>query len=376
MKLTLTELKRLGQEAGFDEIGSTTTDPFPELIPRLRSYEQRGRTGFEYEDIELRVNPKQWFPKAKSLIAVAMAYMTPEGRNMAHEHPRSRTHGILSVYSYGQDYHQVMEARLRLLVHLIEQKLGAKVSAKIAVDTSPLVDRRIAERAGIGWMAKNCMLYSSGHGSFVFLGTLLVDVEIEGTAREQSSHCGECVNCLTACPTNALIAPGVIDAKRCLSYVTQMKGIIPVEFRKPLGRRIWGCDTCQWSCPENKQIKDSQNLEYLPQGELEYPDLLDILKLTNRTFQRKYGHTAAVWRGLRTWQRNALIALGNARNTASVSEITPFLRHARPELRASATWALSQIGGAEAKSAVREAYAEEVLCEVKAEMEWALQDEE
>jgi epoxyqueuosine reductase len=369
--VTLEVLRELGRQVGFDAIGATTADPFPELISHLESYAERGRTGFEHGDISLRVDPKQWFAPAQSLISVALAYLTEEGKQLSKRHPKSGEHGVVTVYSFGDDYHSVMTQRLRMLVDKLEEQVGQDIQAKIAVDTSPLVDRRVAERAGIGWVGKNCMFYTPEHGSFVFLGTLLVDIEVEPATSELPSLCGSCTRCLDACPTGALLAPGVIDAPRCLSYITQMKGIIPEPYRAVMGRRVWGCDTCQWACPENKDVAGADHEEFLPHGELEYPDLVDILQLSNKAFQRRYGHTAAAWRGLRTWQRNALIALGNCRKESAIVHIVPFLTHARPELRVSAAWALRRIGGHDARQAVQSAAASEFVKEVYEEMQWA-----
>lgn len=342
-------LHDLGQAAGFDAIGATTADLFPELIPQLEAYAARGRTGFEHARISERVDPKAWFAGAQSLIAVAMAYLTEEGMQTAKQHPQKGLHGAVTVYSYGLDYHTVMADRCKQLMTMLEREVGHAISYRIAVDTAPLVDRRVAERAGIGWVGKNCMFFTPHHGSFVFLGTIALDIAVEGTGPELEPRCGACSRCLDACPTGALLAPGVIDATRCLSYITQMKGVIPAEYRAALGRRVWGCDTCQWACPENKLKEFAKHQEFLPTGELEYPELVEILSWTNRQFTARYGRTAAAWRGVRTWQRNALIALGNTRREDAVEDIAPFLDHQRLELRISAAWALGRIGGGAAR---------------------------
>ncbi|MBX6353121.1 MAG: tRNA epoxyqueuosine(34) reductase QueG [Thermoflavifilum sp.] len=374
-ELTLDELRQLSEGLGFDAIGTTTADPFPALREQLNAYADRGRTGFEWEDVEARVDPRHWLPEAKSIIAVAMAYLTPRGREVARRHPRSAARGQMSVYTYGRDYHHVISERLEDLRRRIEAHLGRPVIARPAVDTSPLVDRAVAERAGIGWVGHNCHLFTDSHGSFVFLGALLIDVAIEPAAEVRESRCGSCRLCLQACPTGALMAPGVIDAKRCLSYITQMKGIIPREFRRAMGRRIWGCDICQWVCPENRGVASADHPEYVPDEELAYPDLIRVLHMSSREFQRRAGASAAAWRGVRTWQRNALIALGNLRDARAIDEIIPFLRHARPELRASAAWALEQIGGEAARAAVAAAYAVETDPDVREEMRWAVKEE-
>ncbi|WP_026974218.1 tRNA epoxyqueuosine(34) reductase QueG [Alicyclobacillus contaminans] len=374
--LSLEQLRRLGREAGLDVIGATTADPFPELADRLHSYAERGRTGYEHAVVEDRIHPERWMPGVKSLIAAAMPYLTEAGKELAKRHPAGGGHGVVTVYSYGEDYHRVLQRRLEALAASIEAEIGRPFARKVSVDTSPLVDRRVAERAGIGWVAKNCMFYTEKYGSFVFIGILGVDLEVETNDLQANDKfaagCGDCDLCLRACPTGALVAPGVIDATRCLSYITQMKGIIPREYRKALGRRVWGCDTCQWACPINRDASASPHVEYLPQGELEHPDLLAILELTNRQFLRLYGHTAAAWRGLRTWQRNALIALGNSRRQDAIPHIVPFLSHPRPELRASAAWALEQLGGEAARAAVAQAYEREADEQVRADMAWAI----
>jgi epoxyqueuosine reductase len=374
-EVTLLELKDLGATCNLDAIGATTADAFPELVPILNDYANRGLTGFESNDIALRTQPNLWFPKAKSLIAVAIAYLTENGKRVARQHPGQGQHGQVSVYAYGQDYHHLLKRRLEKLHGLLEEKVGHKITAAYGVDTSPLVDRRVAERAGIGWVGKNSMFYAREYGSFVFIGTLAVDVDIEPAPVEQESRCGSCEQCMIACPTKALIGPGMIDATKCLSYITQMKGIIPKEFRGPMGRRVWGCDTCQWSCPENQHVHFSSHEEFLPMGELSYPDLIAILHWSNRQFLRQFGHSAAAWRGLPTWQRNALIALGNTKRIESIEEIIPFLTHVRPELRASAAWACEKIGGLPARAAVRTAWKEEQDERVRAEMQWATEGE-
>ncbi|WDM02945.1 tRNA epoxyqueuosine(34) reductase QueG [Alicyclobacillus cycloheptanicus] len=362
----------MGEAIGAAAIGATPADPFPEMQPRLEAYRDRGLTGYEWAETSDRVDPRRWLPSAKSLISVAVAYLTPQAQATARRHPQGGLHGQVSVYSYGIDYHHDLRDRLHTLHGLLEEAVGHPVEAKAAVDTSPLVDRRVAERAGIGWVGKNCMLYVPPYGSFVFLGTLCVDIEIEPAPSEQASHCGTCTRCLEACPTGALLAPGVIDARQCLSYVTQMKGVIPKPYRTKLGRRVWGCDTCQWACPENHGVLYAQDPAYVPQGELAYPELIELLTLSNRAFQRKFGQTAMAWRGVRTLQRNALIALGNCGNPQAVPHILPFLRHEREELRISAAWALSRLQTAEGRAAVAAAYQEERSEAVREEMAWAL----
>jgi epoxyqueuosine reductase len=368
------QIKALAAQVGLAEVGVTDASPFPEMIPWLTAYAERGRTGFEAADIAQRIQPTSWLASAKSIVVAALPYLTDTGHTTARTHPRGRQHGNVSTYVYGTDYHHVLTERLRDLGERLTDLYGQNVEYKVAVDMSPLVDRRVAERAGLGWVGKNCMFYSHRYGSFVFLGALLVNVEIESNNQPPAlgSRCGECALCLKACPTGALVAPGVIEATRCLSYVTQMKGVIPREFRSKMGRRVWGCDVCQWVCPENSGAEHSDIPAFEPLPELAYPDLIEFLHLSNRQFLRRYGHTALAWRGLRTLQRNALIALGNAGHVEAIAEIIPFLQHARQELRVSAAWALGQLGGQEALVALESALAQELDEVVSDELKQAI----
>ncbi|WP_436663853.1 tRNA epoxyqueuosine(34) reductase QueG [Alicyclobacillus acidoterrestris] len=370
-ELDIETLRDLAKREGVLEVAVTDAAPFPELIPWLEAYETRGRTGFEVGEVALRINPRLWMHEARSIIVIALPYLTEQGAHTARSHPRGRRHGHTSHYTYGVDYHRVLAEKLRAIHRSMEAAVGHEIAMKLSIDTSPLVDRRLAERAGLGWIGKNAMFYSHRYGSYVFLGAMLVDLAIPPTAHQEAAVgalCGTCTRCLTACPTGAIVAPGVIDATRCLSYVTQMKGIIPVEFRHKLGRRVWGCDVCQSTCPINQNVEHSKEDAFGPSHELAYPDLIELLQMSNRQFMRKYGHTAMAWRGLRTLQRNALIALGNAGDAAALAWMIPFLHNARVELRASAAWAIGKIGGKEAKEALLHALAEEEDAQVMEEL--------
>jgi len=375
--LTAADVRRIGLELGFDAVGVTDAAPFPELVERLQDYERRGLTGFEERDVQRRIHPSQSFPDAQFIVAVAMAYHTASGQVVAKSHPAGRQNGQMSVYVYGQDYHRILKERLARLHARLMEFCGYVFSAHIAVDTSPLVDRSVAERAGIGWVGKNCMFFVPGYGSYVFLGALVLATSVqmdnqEVQVKQRASACDQCTLCFTACPTGALLAPGVIDANRCLSYITQMKGVVPREFRQHLGRRVFGCDTCQWACPENRGVVPSKHHEFDPSEELAHPDLIALLRMTNRSFMRRFGASAAAWRGLPTVQRNALIALGNARAVEALPEMLPFLTHPRRELRATAAWALGQLNVSEARQSLASRLHEETDEMVLEEIQMAL----
>lgn len=374
-KLSQGALRELADKAGLPEMAVTDARPFPEMIPWLEAYEQRGRTGFEAENIADRIDPKRWLVGAKSIIAVALPYLNETGRRIMRSHPVGTLYGSTSCYTYGDDYHGVLSSRLRQLHGLIEQYVGHQVEAKLSVDTSPLVDRRIAERSGLGWIGKNGMFYSNSYGSYVFLGAMLIDMEVDEYGEMEPNigeNCGTCTKCLLACPTGAIIAPGVIDATRCLSYITQMKGIIPKAFREKIGRRVWGCDVCQTTCPKNQDMLLSVDSIFGPEEELAYPSLMEILHLSNRAFMRKFGHTAMAWRGAHTLKRNALIAIGNTARREAVPAVIPFLSHLRSELRATAAWSLGKLGGDDAVAGLQRALSEEVDPAVVEEIREAL----
>ena len=375
---------QLGMELGFCAVGATGAEPFADLLPRLRKYYEEGRaSGFEHPVAEERIDPQTVLPGARSLIAVALPYVD---RALLGERRPAGRRGVVSLYARGEDYHRTLRRALENLAARIEQAVGRSISWRTSIDTTPLVDRAVAERAGIGFIGKNCCVITPGHGSWVFLGTLLTDVAIGGELGASVSgepadgrrgpataadECGDCDLCLQACPTGALREPFVLDSSRCLSFVTQMKGHIPEELREPLGRRVWGCDTCQRVCPKNRvslaAIDDPQRLA----PELGQPELRAILELSNRAFQRTYGHTAAAWRGAQVWRRNAVIALGNAGDRAAVPQLIELLRDARPEIRGSAAWALSRIDPAQAAPAVRAARLRETDAQARCDMAWA-----
>ncbi|WP_206830178.1 tRNA epoxyqueuosine(34) reductase QueG [Alicyclobacillus fructus] len=374
-KLTLADIRPLAEEVGLPEIAATDASPFDDLARPLADYEARGRTGFEWANAAERMDPRFWLPEAKSILTAALPYLTAEGARRMREHPRSEIRGQTSCYVYGEDYHRVFSERLTALAQRIGELVGRDIRYRVAVDTSPLVDRRVAERSGLGWIGKNGMLFSPRYGSYVFLGALLIDVEIEDALHLPPAigkHCGDCDLCMRACPTQSFVAPGELKATACLSYVTQMKGIIPRAYRKPLGRRVWGCDVCQQVCPLNRDRAHAEDPAFTPDAEAAYPDLVRLLEMSNRQFLRAYGRSAMAWRGVRTLQRNALVALGNLRLPEAVPHVARYLASDRPELRASAAWALGEIGGEDALRELHAALVGEQNADVRQEIEDAI----
>lgn len=338
---------------------------------------------FEAEHIPDRVDPSRSLPGVRSVVVAALPYRTVAWKEM--RRPEG-LRGALSKYAWGEDYHLVLRGRLEQLARALERAASRPVSWRVAVDTGPLVERAFAQASGLGWIGKNACLFVEPYGSWVFLGILLTDLVVEPGSAEggsrRSGHspteeipfarCGSCDKCMKACPTDAIVGPGMIDATRCLSYVTQMKGIIPKPLRRKMGTRIWGCDICQAVCPINRFSRIGEEPAFLPREDLAFPDLIELLAMGQRAFRRQFGRSAAAWRGVHVLRRNAAIALGNLKDPGAVPYLTPMLDDPRPEIRASAAWALGEIGGEAAREAVAAAARRESDSRVREEMEWAL----
>lgn len=368
-ELTRCDMEEIRSALAIDLLGTATAEPFHDVVETLRLYREKGyESGFEHPVVEERIDPGALVPGAKSIVAIAMAYHTQEHETL--KRPKG-LRGALSKYAWGLDYHAVLRDKLNLLAGEIERRVGRKIALHSSVDTGPLVDRSVAHRAGLGWFGKNCSIITEAYGSWVFLGQLVTDVAIEPSPPSPTSFCGDCDLCMRACPTGALVDPFTTDSSKCLSYITQMKGFVPIEYRSKFGTRIWGCDTCQAVCPANKGVKQGTSESFLPEEELSFPDLLELLSMSNREFRRIFGKTAAAWRGLTVVKRNAIIALGNIRDKRAVPKLIELLQDERPEIRGTAAWSLQRIGGDEARQAVKQALSKEQNPQVRKEMDWA-----
>nr|WP_256257856.1 MULTISPECIES: tRNA epoxyqueuosine(34) reductase QueG [unclassified Paenibacillus] len=348
------ELRQAAPELGVDKIGFASAEPFDELKAILLKHREKGyESGFEEKDIDKRVDPALSLEAPRSLISIAVAYPS----KLQHP-PRSEPgayRGILSRSAWGQDYHHALRERLnRIEAWLLERV--PDVRTMNMVDTGALVDRAVAERAGIGWSGKNCAVITPEWGSWVYLGELITNLPFPPDEPIAES-CGECTICIDACPTGALVGPGQLNAQRCVSFVTQTKGMIEDdEMKRKIGNRLYGCDTCQIVCPKNKGVHAGHHPELQPDPEQVKPLLKPLLFLSNREFSERFGSSAAAWRGKKPIQRNAVLALGNFRDESSVPELTHLLlADVRPEIRGSAAWSLGRIGTPEALDALGKA---------------------
>ncbi|UKJ44815.1 tRNA epoxyqueuosine(34) reductase QueG [Lysinibacillus sp. 1 U-2021] len=356
---------------GVDKIGFTTAAPFTELKNRLRRQQELGyQSGFEESDIQKRTEPLQLLDEAESIVAIAVAY--PSRMQNAPVGKKGARRGIFCRASWGVDYHTALRERLKLLSTWLEEHVkGVRIESM--VDTGALVDRAVAERAGIGWSGKNCSIITPEFGSYVYLGELITNIPF-APDKPMEDECGDCRLCLDVCPTGALIQGGQLDAQRCIAFLTQTKGTLPDEFRSHIGNRLYGCDTCQTVCPKNKGKINWIHEEFMPDPELAKPLLTPLLTISNREFKGKFGHVSGSWRGKKPIQRNAILALAHFKEEAAIPDLIALLhKDDRPVIRGTAAWALGKIGGDTAQTALHEAEATEQDEEVRSEIYKGLQ---
>jgi len=367
-----TEIKTFAREVGFDVAAIGRADPYLRARRVLESRRTKGHyPAFTEPDIALRCDPKRLLPSARSVIALGVSYRT------AHRPRATRAgrdpKGQLSRYAWGQDYHPIVRSRMQSVIEFLERRVP-DLEAQAFVDTGPPVDREVAAEAGLGWYGKNACLYVPGYGSWVFLGEIFTNVELRPDP-PVSLDCGDCNRCIRACPTGAIIEPFHVDPNRCVSHLTQMGGSIPKELRPAMGLKVFGCDVCQEVCPWNRDAIVADRPEFQPLPEVgTAPSLIGMLTMSKGEFQRRFGPTAAAWRGKKTLQRNAAIALGNSRNPAAVPALAKAVcTDPKPVVRGSAAWALGRIGGNEAYAALLQARERETDPGVLQEIEDALQ---
>jgi len=350
------DVRREAREAGFDLCGFAAAAPFLREGRALLDWVAHGYHGeMEYmaRNAPRSADPQRAVPDARSLVVVGLYYGGHGDGPAALEPAQARDagpRGRVSRYAWGDDYHAVMAPRLRRLADYLVRR-GARV-ARYYVDTGPVIDRAAAKRAGIGWCGKNTLIITrTGHGSWVFLGEVLTDLPLS-PAEPDDGDCGRCRLCLDACPTGAIIAPYVVDARRCISYLTiEHRGPIPRDLRVAIGDHIFGCDICQAVCPHNAKTLREAHPEFAPRpGTGRSPDLVTLLNISEAEFHRRFHHspiTRAKRRGLR---RNAAVALGNAGDPATVPALLRALADEEDTIvRGHAAWALGRIGTREAR---------------------------
>jgi epoxyqueuosine reductase len=335
------ELQAQARTLGFDLVRIAS----PELPARARSgylgFVEQGRHGemtWLAREPERRADPRALWPEVKSVIVLGVNYAP------AHD-PRQdlerRERGVISVYAQARDYHDTIGKGLKALARWLADEHGAAV--KVFVDTAPVLEKPLAEAAGLGWQGKHTNLVSRRFGSWLFLAEIFTDLELEPDPPEVD-HCGSCRRCLDVCPTDAFPQAYQLDARRCISYLTiEHKGHIPAEFRAAIGNRIFGCDDCLAVCPWNKFARAANELRLELRADLEALALDELAALDDRTFRIRFAGTAVKRTGRDRFVRNVLIAIGNSGRAELMDAARARLEDASPLVRAAAVWALSRL---------------------------------
>ncbi|WP_269933256.1 tRNA epoxyqueuosine(34) reductase QueG [Aminobacter sp. HY435] len=343
-----TALRRLieheAKRAGFAAVAVTRPDAIPLAPARLAQFVEEGLHGsmdWMAETLERRSAPSALWPDVRSIIVFAMNY-GPDTDPRALQAQTDRA--AISVYARNRDYHDVMKGRLKEIAGKIVARAGGDV--KVFVDTAPIMEKPLAESAGLGWQGKHTNLVSREFGSWLFLGTIFTTAELEPDEAE-IDRCGSCRACLDACPTGAFPAPYRIDARRCISYLTiENKGPVPVEFREKIGNRIYGCDDCLAACPWNKFAQAASEAKLAARDDLREPRLAELILLDDASFRSFFSGSPVKRIGRDRFIRNVLIAAGNSGESGLIAPCRALVADASPLVRGAAVWALSRLTGA------------------------------
>jgi epoxyqueuosine reductase len=337
-----TRIKQAAQQLGFDLVGISPV----QLPPHGESFAAWLRDGFAGElgymsrTEALRQDPHELVPWAQSIISVGMNYFTPSARPDS----AAGAAGWISRYAWGDDYHDLIKARLERLLEFIRFHYGEPVEGRAFVDSAPVLERDFAGVAGLGWIGKNTHLISPKRGSWFFLGELFVDLPL-AYDRPIRDRCGQCDLCLKACPTNAFVGPYILDARRCISYLTiELKGAMPRHLRPLVGNHIFGCDICQEVCPYNVKAQATAEAAFGPRPGLFAPQLIPLLSLTDAEFRQRFRGSPILRAKRRGFLRNVAVALGNLKSTEAVPALIAALDDAEPLVRGHAAWALGELG--------------------------------
>lgn len=344
-------LQQDAKRLGFSDIKITSADKNALLQDRLTEFvanDYHGDMTWMEETIERRSAPTSLWDQAKSVIVLSMNYSPDSG---ALDNLTSSDIANISVYARHRDYHDVMKGRLKEMAGRFAAKSGADV--KVFVDTAPVMEKPLAQQAGLGWQGKHTNLVSRTQGSWFFLASIFTNIELE-TDESETDHCGSCSACLSACPTDAFPTPFKIDARRCISYLTiEHKGPIDVELRAKMGNRIYGCDDCLAACPWNKYAKAASEIKLQARDDLRAPKLEDFLTFDDATFRQFFSGSPVKRIGRDRFMRNILIAAGNSGALALIPYCKTHLVDPNPIVRGAAIWALSQLAQIEDLAALK-----------------------
>ena len=367
-------VKSLALEIGFDRVGITDAGPFVRdeavAVERVRAGLMDGLPWYTEERVRRMNRPRLLLEGARSVISLALSYNTGDPPDDV-----AGLRGKIARYAWGRDYHSLIKARVRRFIRELPDVVDGPVRARYFVDDGPMNDRAAAERSGLGWFGKNTNILTPTHGSWVFLAEVVTDLDLTPDPPLKKT-CGECVRCIPACPTGAIVAPYVIDNRKCISFLTiELRGAIPRELRPLMGDWVFGCDICQEVCPVNRKAAPTLEAEFRKRHDFDAPELLPLLDLDEGGFRERFNGSPIRRARKAGLQRNVCIALGNIGDPVAVPALAGVLTGGEPLVRAHAAWALGQIGGADARAALRAAADSETDPEVIEEITAALAPE-
>ena len=333
-------------QCGFDLVRITRAGEFAQdrdvALTRIKSGQMDGLPWYTESRVRRGADPQTLLPGARSIICLGLSYLDDE--------TPTASGGKVARYASVKDYHRAMKRRMKALVRGLEERLESSIKAKWYVDDGPMLDRAAAARSGLGWFGKSTNIITPSHGSWVLLGQVITDLDLEPDPALQKA-CGACVRCIDDCPTGAIVAPFIVDNARCISYQTiENRGVIPLDMRPLIGDWVFGCDICQDVCPVNrkaeKPLQPIQKAEAVgPSGKL---DLAELLALSEGEFRARFQGTSIMRAKRVDMQKNACVALGNNRDTAGVPALVSALKNAEPLVRGHAAWALGQMATTQA----------------------------
>ncbi|KAF0178963.1 MAG: tRNA epoxyqueuosine(34) reductase QueG [Hyphomonadaceae bacterium] len=336
-----TGLETRATSLGFSAFGvASATTPWPNgaHLEQFLVFGRHGDMAWMASEAHRRMHPTALWPDAKSAVMVGVSY-APDADPLALL--QDRTHAALAGYAVRRDYHEVIKGRLKQLAQWLAAETAAEV--KVFVDTAPLMEKPLAQRAGLGWQGKHTNLVSRTHGSWLLLGAILTAAEIAPDAAEED-HCGSCRACLDICPTDAFPAPYQLDARRCIAYLTiEHAGPIPHEYREAIGNRVFGCDDCLAVCPWNKFADAARDQKMAAREDLQGPALADLAALDDAAFRARFAGTPIKRTGRDRVVRNTLIAIGNSGEAALAAHAEALLGDESPVVRGAAVWALRRL---------------------------------
>jgi len=400
MEILKKQIVDKAHQLGFDLVGVTTPEQ-PQHFDKYLSWLENGyHANMDYlaekSRVQKRANPKLILPTCRSILVLGARYTSsfpsfrdniegvsiPEGQEESpalQSAPQDASHGVprgrVAAYAWGDDYHNVFTERMRKLVAFIEKQIGEPVPNRYYTDTGPILERELAQRAGLGWVGKNACLINPQGGSYYLLAEILLGIDLPKDKPFPHDRCGSCTRCIDACPTEAILPDRTVDSNRCISYLTiELKENIPVEMRHKIKDWVFGCDICQQVCPWNLQFVDAPQSDiFNPRSDVPFPTLLDEINLTPQAFNQKFKGNPIKRTKRRGYLRNVAVALGNAGSAEAVTTLSKTLQsEIEPMVRSHAAWALGEIEGKQAQNALKAALKTETNESVIEEIQTAL----